>query len=165
MLAGDEARDGVHGSRPVESDDGGDVLNALGLEADAHAGHAGGLHLEHAGGLASGRASQRSPDRPPECPPVRNSGWSRLHHFHRVVQHRQVPQAQEVHLQKAQLFQRGHDILADDGLDRSWARGTYSYTGLPGNDHAGGVGRGVAGHSLQRPGGVNQPAAHSHRRS
>src|SRR5699024_4834250 len=44
VLAGDEPGDGVHGPRPVQGDDGGDVLDVLGLQAHAHAGHAGGLH-------------------------------------------------------------------------------------------------------------------------
>ena len=74
----------------------------------------GGLHLEHAGGLAVGDHLERSPDRHRGCPPgeVRVG----LDHLHRVVQHRQVPQAQKVHFQQAQLLQGGHGVLADHGL-------------------------------------------------
>ena len=40
-------------------------------------------------------------------------GWICLHHLHRVVQNGQVPQAQKVHFQQAQLLQRRHGVLGD----------------------------------------------------
>lgn len=54
VLAGNKPRDGLHRSRAVQGDDGGDVLNVLGLQPHAHAGHTGGLDLEYAGGLPAG---------------------------------------------------------------------------------------------------------------
>ena len=54
MLTGDELGDRIHGAGTVQGDDGGDVLNALGLQTYADAGHAGGFHLEHTVGFAVG---------------------------------------------------------------------------------------------------------------
>ena len=97
VLAGDEPGDGVHGAWAVQSDDGGDVLDVLGLQAHAHAGHAGGLHLEHAGGLAVGQHLEHR----------RVVVWDLLrvevrvaaaNQLGRIVQHRQVSKAQKVHL-------------------------------------------------------------------
>ena len=117
VLAGDELGDGIHGAGTVEGDDGGDVLNALGLQSYADAGHAGGFHLEHTVGFAVREhfVGLRVVLRDVIQGEVRLPG---LHHFHGIVQHRQVPQAQEVHFQQAQLLQCGHDILADHGCRR-----------------------------------------------
>ena len=52
MLAGDKPGDGLHGAGTVKGYNGGEVLDGLGLEPHAHAGHARRLHLEHAAGLA-----------------------------------------------------------------------------------------------------------------
>ena len=49
VLAGDKARDGLHGSRPVQGYNSGDILDVLGLQPHANAGHAGGFDLEHTG--------------------------------------------------------------------------------------------------------------------
>ena len=154
MLTGDELGDRIHGAGTVQGDDGGDVLNALGLQTYADAGHAGGFHLEHTVGFAVREhfVSLRVPLRDVIQGEVRLPG---LHHFHGIVQHRQVPQAQEVHFQQAQLFQCGHDILADHGFV-IFRQGYIFVHRLPGDDHAGGVGGGVARHSLQRPGGVDE---------
>ena len=54
MLAGDELGDRIHGAGTVQGDDGGDILDALGLQTYADAGHAGGFHLEHTVGFAVG---------------------------------------------------------------------------------------------------------------
>ena len=54
MLAGDKPRNGLHWSRTVQRDHGGDILNTLWLQPHAHTGHARGLDLEHARRLSSG---------------------------------------------------------------------------------------------------------------
>ena len=97
LLAGDEPGDGVHGAGAVQGDDGGDVLDGLGFQPHAHPGHAGGLHLEHAGGAALGQHVHHL------GVVLRDvfqgeAGLLLLHHLHRVVQNGQVPQAQKVHL-------------------------------------------------------------------
>ena len=97
VFAGDEAGNGVHGAGAVEGDDGGDVLDVLGLEAHADAGHARRLHLEHAGGPALGEhLEHRRVVVRDVC--QREAGAALLHQAHRVVQDGQVAQAQEVHL-------------------------------------------------------------------
>ena len=97
LLAGDEPGDGVHGAGAVQGDDGGDIFDGLGFQPHAHAGHAGGLHLEHAGGAALGQHVHHL------GVVLRDvfqgeAGLLRLDHLHCVVQNGQVPQAQKVHL-------------------------------------------------------------------
>ena len=97
VLAGDEPGNGLHRPRPVQSDNGGDVLDVLGLQAHTHTGHAGGLHLEHAGGLAVGQHLEHRRIVVGDLlrVEVRVAAADQLG---RVVQHRQVSKAQEVHL-------------------------------------------------------------------
>ena len=154
LLAGDEPGDGLHGAGAVEGDDGGDVLNVLGLEAHADAGHARRLHLEHAGGAPLGEH--------PEDLGVAvgdglqgEAGVGPPHQLHRVVQHRQVPKAQEVHFEEAQLLQHRHLELGDHRLV-VFRQGHVVGHRQAGDDHAGGVGGGVAGHPLDGPGGVDE---------
>ena len=89
--------DGIHGPGPVEGDDGGDVLNILGLQPHAYPGHAGGLHLEHAGGLP---LRQHLIGFGIVLRDIRQAEVRLLllEELHRVLQHRQVPQGQKVHL-------------------------------------------------------------------
>ena len=154
VLAGDEPGDGFHGAGPVQGHDGGQVLDGLGPQAHAHAGHAGGLHLEHAGGLSGGEhlIGLRVVLRDVRELEVR---LALLDHLHRVVQHRQVPQAQEVHFQKAQFLQGGHHVLADHCVV-VFGQGHIVHHRPLGDHHAGGVGGGMAGHPLQGPGGVDE---------
>ncbi len=154
VLAGDEPGDGVHGPRPVQGHNGRQVLHRLGPQPHAHPGHAGGLHLEHAAGLPLGEHLVDPPVvlRDVLQPEVRLPAAD---HLHRVLQHRQVPQAQKVHLQKAQLLQGHHGVLADRGLVVP-GQGHIGVHRVLGDDHAGGVGGGVAGHSLQGLGGIDE---------
>ena len=48
VLAGNKARDGVHRAWAVQGNDGGDVLDILGLQPNTYSGHPRRLHLEHA---------------------------------------------------------------------------------------------------------------------
>ena len=154
VLAGHKPGDGIHGPRAVQGDDGGNVLDALGLQAQANAGHAGGFHLKYAPGLPLGQHIEGFP--------VIHGNVCQaevrvvpLDHLHRIVQHRQVPQTQKVHFQQAQLLQRHHGILAHDGFVVPGQGNVFVHRPL-GDDHAGGVGGGVPGHSLQGPGGVDE---------
>ena len=96
LLAGDEPGNGVHGPGTVEGDDGGDVLNVLGLQPHADPCHARGLHLEHAGGFSR---RQHLIGLPVRLGDIRQAEVRLvlLQKLHRVLQHRQVPQGQEVH--------------------------------------------------------------------
>ena len=78
-----------------------------------------------------------------------------LHQLHGIIQHRQVTQTQEVHFQQAKLFQRGHDILADHRLIVLGQGHIFVHRPL-GDDHTGGMGGSMAGHALQRLGGIHQ---------
>ena len=98
VLTGNKARDRLHRAGAIEGYNCGNIFNRMGLEAKAHAGHAGGLHLEHAGGFTR---RQHLKDLVIMVRDVRKAeiGCVLLHHLHRVIQHRQVTQTQEVHLQ------------------------------------------------------------------
>ena len=54
MLTGNELGDRIHGAGTVQGNDSRDVLNALGLQSYADAGHTGRFHLEHTVGFAVG---------------------------------------------------------------------------------------------------------------
>ena len=163
MLVGDllrvhraveEAGDGVHRAGAVQGDDGGDVLDALRLEAHGDARHARGFELEHAGGPPGGQhlegggvvlryiVHMEIRVRPPD-------------QHRRVLQDREVPQAEKVHFEKAELLQRRHGELADHGLV-VFREGHIVRQGIAGDDHPRGVGGGVPGHALQRAGGVDE---------
>ena len=144
----------VHGAGAVEGDDSGDILNALGLEGDADPGHAGALQLEHAAGVTGGEHLEGLFVLLAHFLYAEVRGVA-AHQLHRILQHRQVPQAQEVHLQKPQLLQGGHGVLADHGLVVGGQGHIFVYR-LFGDDHAGGVGGGVAGHALQGLGHVDE---------
>ena len=154
QFAGDEPWDGIHGARAIEGDDSGQVLDGLRLHLNTDAGHAGGFHLENAGGAAAiehfkglrvvvrqlGQLEVRFPP---------------LDELLGVVQHSQVAQAQEVHLQQTQLLQGGHHILGHHALIIPSQRYIVVHR-QSGDDHTGGVLGGVAGHPLDRTGGVDQ---------
>ena len=154
MLACDKPGNRLHGAGAVQRYDSSDILNRLGLQAQTHTGHAGGLHLEHTGGAALRQHLEdlRIIHRDLLQIEVR---LILAHHLHSIRQHRQVPQAQKVHFQQAKLLQRDHVILADNGFVVASQRYILVHR-QSGDDHAGGVGRGVAGHPLQRLGGVDE---------
>ena len=146
-LPGDVARDGIHGTRAVEGDRRDDILKAARFHVRQEAGHARAFHLEHAFRIAPAdhlidfRIVQRDILRSH----VR-SGFP--HHIQRVPDHRQRPQAQEVHLQQAQPLDRSHGILGGDYLVVPLQRHEFHH-GFPGNQHARRVGGRVPRHPLQ----------------
>ena len=150
----DEAGDGVHGAGAVERDDGRDVFDVFRAQLRADTGDARALQLEDALGAALGQHFKgggvvlRDGLHP-------ETGLLFAHKLGRVLQHRQVPKAQKVHLEKPQLLQRGHRVLADHRLV-VLRQGHVFIHRLFGDDHAGGVGGGVAGHALQRAGHVDE---------
>ena len=126
----------------------------MGLETQAYACHTRRFHLEDTGGLSLGEHLENL----------------RIHwdlqqvkvlalgqHFDGVIQHCQVSQTQKVHFQQAQLLQRHHSVLADDGLIVPGQRYIFIHR-LLGNDHAGSMGGCVAGHALQGLGHIDEPA-------
>ena len=154
QLAGDEPWDGVHGAGAVEGDDRGQILDGFRLHLDTDAGHAGGFHLEDAGGAAAAQhfkglrvVVRQLGQLEVRLPP--------LDELFGVVQNSQVAQAQEVHLQQTQLLQGGHHVLGDHALVVP-GQGHVVVHRQTGDDHAGGVLGGVARHPLDGTGGVDE---------
>ena len=151
----DEARNAVHRTGAVEGDYSGDIFNALRLEAGTHAGHARAFKLEHADGTPGGKhvigrlivlgrvlyAEAR---------------LTAAHQLHRVVKHGEVAQAEEVHLEKAELLKRRHLVLAHDGFVVLRKRDIFVHR-LLGYHNARRMGRGVARHTLESPCNVDEP--------
>ena len=77
-------------------------------------------------------------------------------HIQRIADDGQRPQAQKVHLQQAKALNRPHRVLRRDDLVVA-LQGDVFHHRLARNQHACRVGGGVARHTLQRHGGVNQP--------
>ena len=154
LLAGDKLGDGVHGTGAVQGDDSGDVLNVLGLEAHAHPRHARRLHLEHPRGMPLGEHTEHLRVIVSNLA-EREVRVVLLDHLHCVVQNGQVPKAQKVHFQKAQFFQGHHGVLGHRHVIVGGQGHVLIYR-TPGNDHASGVGGGVAGHAFQLPSHIHQ---------
>ena len=148
VLAGNEARDGIHGTRTVERDDRGQILDALGLHTRTHARHAAGFQLEYAARparLQHGVGIRVIVRYRRKCKGL----FLFLYQLHRVVQNGEVPKTEKVHLQKSQLLERDHRILADDGVIIARKRHIIHH-GVFRNDDAGSVCGGVTRHALER---------------
>ena len=156
LLAGDKLRDGIHGAGAIQRHDCRHIFDGGGLHIDAHAGNAGRLQLENALGLALSQHGKglRVIIRHLIDGEIRVKGTDLLL---RILDHRQVSQAQEVHFQQAQLLNGGHGVLGDDGIIVA-GQGHIAAHRVSGDHHAGGMGRGVAGHALQLHGGINELA-------
>ena len=87
MLGRNEAGDRIHRPRPVQGDDGRDILDIFRLEAHAHAGHAGRFHLEHAAGAAVGQHLEGLRVVIRDGPQIKIRGVG-ADHLNGVVQHR-----------------------------------------------------------------------------
>ena len=72
-----------------------------------------------------------------------------MHHIQRIADDRQRAQAQKVHFQKAQPLQRTHGVLSGDHVVIKLQGHVFGH-GFGGNQHAGRMGAGMAGHALQR---------------
>ena len=142
----DVAGDGVHRTGAVEGNHRDEILESGGAQLHQHPLEAARLHLEYAVRFALGQhlihplVVQRN---------VRHGERGRvfLNHFLCVGDHRQVAQAEEIHLEDTQLLQVIHGVLGGHRLVIHTQRHVLA-DGAGGNHHAGGVGRGVAGESL-----------------
>ena len=106
-LVFDETRDGVHGARAVEGDDGCEVLDGLRLHVDTHACDPGGFQLENARRLAitqhgerCGVAVRQTLEIKVRLAAADGAGG--------VVEDRQIAQAEKVHFEQAKLLDGRH---------------------------------------------------------
>ena len=154
VFTGNESGDRVHGTGTIQRDNSGDIFNAMGFQTHAHAGHAAGFHLEHTRGLALTDHFKGSGII------LRNLFQTEvrlflLHRLDGIVQNSEVAQTQKVHFQQTQFFQRSHDVLADYRFIILRQRHIFVYRTL-GNHHTGRMGGGVAGHTFQFTGRVDE---------
>ena len=155
-FAGDEPGDGLHRAGAVQGVDGGQVTDGGGLHLHAHAGHAGGFHLKQACGAPGGDHLEHLRV---VLGQVVNAHMDAAlgKRLDGVVQHRQVAQGEEVHLQQAKALQRRRFVLGDDALIVARQRDVLIHR-LAGDDHARRVLGGVAGHTLDGTAGVDDAA-------
>ena len=154
QLIGDKRRDGIHGAGTVECHDCRHVFNGRGLHVDADTGDACGFQLEYALGLAFRQHGEGLRVIVRDFIDVKvGDDLSDL--LFRVIDDRQVPQAQKVHFQQAQFLDGGHGILGDNGIIVP-GQGQIGADRVGGDNHARGMGGGVAGHALQAHGGVDE---------
>ena len=154
ILAGDEPRNRVHRARAISCNDDGEIFNGLRLQPHADARHSSRFHLEHA------RRSSLRQHLHDLRVVVRDSGHGKVRlRFadvgDRVVDDRNVPQTEEVHLEKAELLESRHGVLRDGCLVVCRKRHVV-VDWKSRNDNARRVGRGVARHALERHGCIDE---------
>ena len=155
MLAAlEKFRDAVHRAGAVERDDGGDIFERLRPQRGAYARDARRFKLEYAGGLARGEHVEhgRIVHRDGVDGEIRFPAPDELG---RVFEHREIAKAEKVHFQQPQLLERRHRILRDRVAVVRGERDIFVNRPVR-DDNAGGVGRGVARHALERAGGVDE---------
>ena len=154
IFAGDEPRNRVHGARAICCNDDGEVFNRLWLQPHADACHASRFHLEHA------RRSSLRQHLHDLRVVVRDSGHGKVRlRFadvgNCVVDDCNVPQAEKVHLEKAEFLESRHGVLRDGCLVVRCKRHVV-VDWKSRNDNARRVGRGVARHALERHGCIDE---------
>ena len=156
MAVRDICRDGVHGTRTIERDNGYQILYPLRLESHEHASHARGFKLEHALGSAGREHSEHffilivyS-----VLGEIRNA---LLYAALCVVDNRQSAQTEKIYLEQSELLEGGHGELRDNGLVVSRKR-HIALNRVARYDNARRMGGGVARHTLDLAREVNEPA-------
>ena len=149
---------GVHSHRPgtVERDDGGDVLEVRRLQLLEQGAHRPAIQLEHPEGLAAGQQVVRRLIRiEVEFLDLQGGTRVRFDHAQGILDDGQVAQAEEVHLQQTEVFERRLVELGDDGAviltthDRQ-----HVDQGLGRHEHAGRVHAPLALEVLDAPGSL-----------
>ena len=153
-LTVDKLRDRIHRPGPVQGNDCRQIFDRLGLHPDAHAGDARRLQLENTRRPALAQHGEGL------SVVVRDMLHRKVRRIpadllHRVINDRQVAQAQKIHLEQAQLLNGRHRELGDDGIIIPGQRDIIAHRPL-GDDDTSGVGRGIAGHPLNGPGRIHQ---------
>ena len=154
QLIFDKGGDRIHGTGTVKGHDCRNIFNRTGLHVHTDTGHARRFQLENALGLTLPEHLESSIVII-RCRVHGKSGIDLLNLHFRVTNDRQVPQAQEIHLQQAQFLNGGHGVLGDDGIVIS-GQGHITTHRLRGDHNTGGVGGSVSGHTFQAHGGVDE---------
>ena len=149
LLVARVGRDELHGARPVERDDGDEVLELRGPDLAQRLLHAGALELEHAGGVAAGEhlvgllVVQR------QLVDLDAHAAGLLDDLQRLLDDVEVAQAEEVHLEQAELGDVVHVELRDElGLALLLQRQVLGER-LVADDHGGRVDGVVADEALE----------------
>ena len=149
VLAVDVAVDVVHRPRPIEGDDGDDVLEAVGLQLAQGVAHARTFELEHADRIAARQ------ERVTRSIVERKPGGIERHalagkQLPRRLDHGERLQAEKVELHEPGGFRPFHVELGGGKLGARIAVERHEVDQRPvGDDHAGGMGRGMAVQALE----------------
>ncbi len=135
-----------------------DVLDGTDLELAAQIAHAAGFQLEHAQRvrLVQQVVGLRVVER--QVVDGHLDAVRPLHHLAGVADDRQRLQAEEIHLQQAEVADRAHRVLRDDGAVLVLLERQQIHQRLIADDHAGRVDRGVAREVFENERGVDQLA-------
>ena len=158
VLAPDILGNEIHGAGTVKGDSRDHILQALRFQLFHKAFHSRALKLEHAVGAAGSQRVQNFFVVKIYFTDIQTDPSVLLHQMHRVLDHRQRSQAQEIHLQKPQLLQGGHGKLCGDGSVLGAGQGNIFVHGFLADHHAGGVHGRMAGKPFQTPCRIDQPA-------
>jgi hypothetical protein len=153
---------GGHRPRPVQGDQGADVLEARGGQGPHEGPHGPALQLEHAHRVAPPEHLEGLLVVERDAVDVRPGAGGGGDQVERLLDHRQVAQAQEVHLEQAQVGDAVHLVLGDDGgVGDVAVRAGLALDGqvlgerLAGDDHGGGVDAVLAAQALEAAGHVD----------
>ena len=104
-----------HGAGPVERADGGNVLEVIGAHAAQQGPHGAAVELKHPEGVTAGQ--QAVGGKIGQLQILEDDRLVAVHLdvLHRIVEHGEVTQPQEVHLDQAEGFTRGVIELGDHG--------------------------------------------------
>ena len=144
VAAPDEFGNQLHRPRPVQRNQRRDVLDGADLELAAQIAHPAGFQLEHAERvrLVQQVVGLRVVER--QVVDRHLDAARLLDHLAGVANDRQRLEAQEIHLQQAQVAHRPHRVLGDDGAVFVLLERQQVHQRLVADDHARGVDRGVA---------------------
>ncbi|CAB4950983.1 unannotated protein [freshwater metagenome] len=152
-------RIGAHGPWSVERQHGGDVVEAVGHHRAQQRAHGPAVELEDPEGVTP--AQQFVGNGIVECEGLEHDGVAPVacHMHEAVVEHREVTQAEEVHLEQTERLAGTHVELRDDGAILLAAPQRHDVDErLPTQDHSGSVHTRLPLETLEPLGGVDDLA-------
>ena len=153
VLALDEVGNELHRAGSVERDHGDEVFELLGPETAERVAHPGRFELKHAERLRLGEHLVRFLVVERQAIEIEVEPAGLLDQRHRVGEHGERAEPEEVHLQEPELLDRSHRVAGDQlrPLGVLVERDVF-LEGLVGDHHRGGVHRRVARAALERAG-------------